>query len=69
MAMPMSLSGSGGSAGPSSAGNYGATKGLGLTVGDFYASGSRVRKNNGIDWQMLAIIGVAGVVALKVWKS
>lgn len=70
MAMPpMSFSGSGGSAGPSSAGNSGDTQGLGLSVGDFYASGSRVRKDNGIDWKMMAIIGVVGLVGLKVWQK
>ena len=68
MAVPMSLSGSGGSAGPSSAGSYGDTGGMGLTVGDFYASGSRVRKSEGLDWKMLAIIGAVAVVGIKVWK-
>lgn len=69
MGAPLSISSTGRNTGPSEAGNYGDTDGLGLTVGDFYASGSRVRKDNGIDWKMIAIIGVVGLVGLKVWQK
>lgn len=70
MAMPMPpLSVTGGAAGPSSAGEYGDAQGFGQTVGDYYGDGSRVRKDNGIDWKMLAVIGVVALVALKVWKQ
>lgn len=58
------------SAGPSGSTADGAMRDMGfMSVGDFYASGSRVRKTEGIDWKILAIVGAVAVVGLKVWKS
>jgi hypothetical protein len=40
-----------------------------MTVGDYYESGARVRKNNGWNWQELAILGAVALVGVAVWKK
>lgn len=60
----------GGPAGPSSAADTGNAGDLGgMTVGDYYESGARVRKNNGWNWQELAILGAVALVGVAVWKK
>ncbi len=60
----------GGHAGPSSAGDYGSTGGIGtMTVGDYYASGSRVRQSQGWAWGELAVLGAVALVGLVVWRK
>lgn len=52
--------------GPSQAGDYGSTGEVGgMTVGDYYARGSRVRQGSG--WQELGTLGVVGLAALGLW--
>lgn len=64
--VPMSFSGSGGHAGPSNAGSYGDTGGMGQTIGDYYGSGSRVRQSSGWGWKEIAVVGVVAVAGLVV---
>ncbi|MFB9867917.1 hypothetical protein [Vreelandella sulfidaeris] len=60
----------GGHAGPSSAADTGHTGDVGgMTVGDYYGSGSRVRKQEGWNWQELAILGAVALVGVAVWKK
>jgi hypothetical protein len=70
MAMPAIPSITGGAAGPSSAADTGNTGGLGgMTIGDYYESGARVRKDNGLGWQEFAVVGAVAVLGLLVWKK
>jgi hypothetical protein len=39
-----------------------------LTVGDYYARGSRVRRDEGAGWAELAIIGAVTLGGLWLWK-
>lgn len=72
MAMPPipPLAVNGGHAGPSTSGEGGSSDGMGaLTVGDYYASGSRVRKNEGINTLHLVAIGGAAAVLVYLWRQ
>lgn len=40
-----------------------------MTVGDYFARGSRVRKSEGIGWLEIAMVGGIGLVALQIWKK
>lgn len=54
--------------GPSQAADYGGTGDVGtLTVGDYYARGSRVRQSEGLGWLELGIIGAVGLGAVWLW--
>ncbi|MFP3343520.1 hypothetical protein R0J87_13525 [Halomonas sp. SIMBA_159] len=66
--MPMPISG--GHAGPSTSGEGGSSDGMGsLTVGDYYASGSRVRKSEGISaFHLAAIVGAVALV-VYLWRK
>jgi len=58
------------SAGPSSAADTGGTRDVGaMTVGYYYASGSRVRGNTGWAWPELAVMGVALAVGVYLWRK
>ncbi|WP_163557152.1 hypothetical protein [Halomonas sp. NO4] len=70
MAMPAMPNVTGGAAGPSSAADTGDVSGMGgMSVGDYYARGSRVRKDNGLGWVELAVIGAVALGALWVWRN
>lgn len=70
MSMPPIPAINGGHAGPSSAADTGNAGDLGgMTVGDYYESGARVRKNNGLQWQEMAIVGAMALLGLVVWKK
>lgn len=54
--------------GPSQAADYGGTRDVGtLTVGDYYARGSRVRRSEGVGWLEMAIVGAVGLGGLYLW--
>lgn len=60
----------GGAAGPSSAADTGHAGDAGtMTVGDYYASGSRVRQSSGWGWAELAVIGGVALLGLLVWRK
>lgn len=40
-----------------------------MVVGDFFASGSRVRQSEGIGWLPIALIGGFALVGIKLWRS
>ncbi len=70
MAAPPIPSVTGGAAGPSSAADTGHTGDLGgMTVGDYYASGSRVRKSQGWAWKEVGVLGVVALVGWVVWRK
>ncbi|NIC03975.1 hypothetical protein [Billgrantia bachuensis] len=57
-------------AGPSQAADYGGTRDVGtMTVGDYYGTGSRVRKVEGWAWGELAVIGAVALGALAIWRK
>ena len=52
--------------GPSQASDYGSAGDVGaMTVGDYYATGSRVRQGSG--WQESAVWAAAAVAAVGIW--
>lgn len=61
----------GGASGPSTAADTGNARDVGtMTVGDYYATGSRVRQSqDGWGWQELAALGVVGIVGLVLWRK
>lgn len=60
----------GGDAGPATSGGSGDTGNLGLSIGDYYGGGARVRQaSSGLGWQEMAAIGVAAVVVMMVWSK
>lgn len=70
MAMPAMPNVTGGAAGPSNAVDAGNTGNIGgMTVGDYYASGSRVRQSSGWGWAELAVIGGVALLGLLVWRK
>ncbi len=66
MAMPIPKLQLSSAAGPSSASGYGDTGDMGtMTVGDYFARGSRVRQGSG--WQEYGTVGVVALVGLGLW--
>ena len=69
MAMPFSITSTGRniSAMPQANGDV---RDMGMmTVGDFFASGSRVRQSEGLTWLPIALIGGFALVGIKLWRS